>query len=182
MQPSIRCIALFLLQKSNYSHSFFQIYCVFPEQELCSKEILTMIIIPPWFQAWIYWNKFVIWRHHFQPSNFSMIVSLFHVSTWSNPHVNETVFISQHFLQPSIIMSGLWLIWENVEEYVEENHCSPALLKVPTYSSELVAIIFVWKTTMLNAQKHLQRPYSFMVNQHSYIFSKIKKNSAESKG
>ena len=39
-------------------------------------------------------------------------------STWDNPHVKENVFISQHFLQPSIIISGLWLIWEKVEEYV----------------------------------------------------------------
>ena len=66
----------------------------------------------------------------------------------------------------------------------EENHCSPPLLKVPTYSSELVAIIFVWYC-LLNAQKHLQKFHSFMVNQHSkinFIFSKILKNSAGSKG
>ena len=83
-----------------------------------SKGMLTIILIPPWFQACIYWKKFVIRRHHLQPSIFSMIVSLFHCSTWSNPHVNKTVFISQYFLQPSIIINGLRLIREKVEEYV----------------------------------------------------------------
>ena len=32
LQPSIRWMALFLLQKSNCSHSFFQIYCVFADK------------------------------------------------------------------------------------------------------------------------------------------------------
>ena len=76
-----------------------------------SKGMLTIILIPPWFQACIYWKKFVIWRHHLQPSIFSMIVSLLH---GSNPHVKETVFISQS----SIIIVGLRLIREKVEEYV----------------------------------------------------------------
>ena len=46
----------------------------------------------------------------------------------------------------------------------QENHCGPALLKVPIYSTELVAI-----STAFNAQKYLQRSHSFMVNQHSEI-------------
>ena len=76
------------------THSFK--FTVFLQNKNCSKEILIIIIISPWFQACIYWKKFVIWWHHFQPSIFSMIVSLFQGSTWSNPHVKETVFISQH--------------------------------------------------------------------------------------
>ena len=35
-----------------------------------------LIMIPPWFQAFIYWKKSVIWRHHFQSSIFSMLVSM----------------------------------------------------------------------------------------------------------
>ena len=98
-------------------HSFK--FTVFLQNRNCSKEILTIIIIPPWFQASIYWKRFVSWRHHFQPSIFSiMTVSLFHGSTWRNPYVKETVFISQHLLQPSIEISGLWLVPEKVEEYV----------------------------------------------------------------
>ena len=57
----------------------------------------------------------------------------------------------------------------------QENHCGPALLKVPIYSTELVAIIFL-KSTVLNPQKQLQRSHSFMVNQQreiSFTFSKI---------
>ena len=68
----------------------------------------------------------------------------------------------------------------------QENHCGPALLQVPIYSTELVAIyIFFLKSTAFNAQKHLQRSHSFMVNQHSKFtitFSKILKHSALSKG
>ena len=38
------------------------------------------------------------------------------------------------------------LIQEKVEECLfEENHSSPAVLKVTIYSTEQVAIIFVWK-------------------------------------
>ena len=40
---------------------------------------------------------------------------------------------------------------------------TPALLKLPIYSTELAAVIFL-KSTMLNAQKHLQRSHSFIVN------------------
>ena len=48
------------------------------------------------------------------------------------------------FLQPPIITSGLVVDREKIEECLfEEIHCSPALLKVPIYSTELVAIIFV---------------------------------------
>ena len=109
-----------------------------------SKEILTIIIIPPWFQACIYWKKFVIWRHHLQPSIFSMIVSLFHRSTWSSPQVNETViilFATIHYNKRSAVDSRkIWRVC-----LFEENHCSPAVLKVPIYFTEQVAIIFVWK-------------------------------------
>ena len=45
----------------------------------------------------------------------------------------------------------------------QENHCGPALLKVSIFSTKLVAMFFL-KSTVLNAQKHLQRSHSFMVN------------------
>ena len=67
-----------------------------------------------------------------------MIVSLFHGSTWSNPQVKETVFISQNFLQPPIIIDGLRLIREKVEEHVNLRKTirSPAVLKVAIYSTK----------------------------------------------
>ena len=73
----------------------------------------------------------------------SVIISRQHL----NPRVKETAFISQYFLQPSIIINGLRLIWEKGWRVClsEENHGSPAVLKVPIYSTELVAIIFVSK-------------------------------------
>ena len=107
------------------THSFK--FTVLLQNKNCSKEMLTITIIPPWFQACIYWKKFVIWQHQFQPSIFSMMRSLFHGSTWSNLHVKETVF-SQHFLQASILISGLWLIREKVEEYVYLKIATVALL------------------------------------------------------
>ena len=42
---------------------------------------------------------------------FSMVVSLSHRSTWSDPNVKDTVFINIH-----IIKSGLWLIRENLTD------------------------------------------------------------------
>ena len=109
-----------------------------------SKGIITIILIPPWFQACINWKKFVIWRHHL--IHFCDEVSLFHGSTWSNSHVKETVLISQYLLQPSIIINGLQLIREKVEECLfEESHCSPAVFKVAICCTEQVVIIFLWK-------------------------------------
>ena len=72
-------------------------------------------MIPPWFQACIYWKKSLIWRDHFLPSIFSMIVSFFHWSAWSDPYVKDTVVILQHLLQPSITISGLSLIREKLK-------------------------------------------------------------------
>ena len=160
---------------------------MFLQNRNCSKEILTIIIIPPWFQACIYWKKFVIWQHHFQPTIFSIIVSLFHGGTWSNPHVKESVFLrlvaTIHYNKRSVVDSRKsWRVY-----LFQENHCSPALLKVPICSTELIAIIFFeqYYSTILNARKYSQRSHSFMVNQHGEItltFSKILKRSAVCKG
>ena len=91
----------------------FQIFYFFVEQELKLGDII--ILIHPWFQACISWRKSVIWWHQFQLSIFSIIESLFPGSTWSVPYVKDTLFISQHLLQPSIITSGLWLIREKLK-------------------------------------------------------------------
>ena len=135
-------IGIELIHKSSCSHPFDELpffyykrviatthsfkFTVFLQNRNLSK--LTIILIPPWFQACIYWKKFVTWRHHLQPSLFSMTVSLFHGSTWSNTHVKETVFISQYLLQRSIIINVLPLIREKVEEYVYLKKTIVALL------------------------------------------------------
>ena len=50
-----------------------------------------------------------------------------------------TVVVTIH-----IITSGLCLIREKLNDmFIEESHGSPALLKMPIYSTELVAVIFV---------------------------------------
>ena len=104
-------------------------------------------MVPRWIQACIYWKKSVMWWHHFQASVFSMIISLFHGSTWSDLYVKETVFISRHLLQSSILTSGAHDWFEKNWRVClsEENFCSPSLLKVPIYSTELVTLTFVWK-------------------------------------
>ena len=150
----------------------------------CTKEILTIIIILPWFQARIYWKKSVLRRHHFQPSVFSMIVSLFHGSTWSNPHVNETVLVYFTILFAIVYYNKRSAIDSRKSWRVclfEENYGSPASYLFNRTSCN----IFCLKGTVLNAQKHLQRSHSFMVNQHSeitFIFAKKLKHSAECKG
>ena len=115
--------------------------------ENCSKEILTIIIIPPLFQTCIYSKKFVIWRHQFQPSIFfygSVIILREHLkqSTCQGNCVYFTThFATIHYNKQSVVdLRKSWRIC-----LFKENHCSPTLLKVPLYSTELVAIIFVWK-------------------------------------
>ena len=101
-------------------------------------------MILPWFQACIYWKKSVIWRYQLQPSIFYMEVLLCHGSTWSDPCVKDTVFISQHFLQSSIITTGVWLIQKKLKRcaYLKK----AIVAKVPIYSTELVAVIFVYES------------------------------------
>ena len=87
-----------------------------------------------------------------------------------------TLFATIHYYKRSVVDSRK--SWRMC--LFQENHCGSALLKVPIYSTGLVAI-----STAFNAQKHLQRSHSFMVNQKSEItftFSKISKHSAVSKG
>ena len=86
-----------------------------------------------------------------------------------------TLFATVHYNKRSVFDSRK--SWRTC--LFQKNHCGPALLKVPIYSTELGAI-----STAFNAQKHLQRSHSFMVYQHSgitFTFSKILKQSAVSK-
>ena len=46
----------------------------------------------------------------------------------------------------------------NVWSTIKKETKSPVLLKLPIYSTELAAVIF-FKSTMLNAQKNLQRSH-----------------------
>ena len=94
-----------------------------------------------------------------------------------------TLFATIHYNKRSAVDSRKsWRVY-----LFQENHCSPALLKVPICSTELIAIIFFeqYYSTILNARKYSQRSHSFMVNQHGEItltFSKILKRSAVCKG
>ena len=94
-----------------------------------------------------------------------------------------TLFATIHYNKRSVVDSRKsWRVY-----LFQENHCSPALLKGPICSTELIAIIFFeqYYSTILNARKYSQRSHSFMVNQHGEItltFSKILKRSAVCKG
>ena len=150
------------------THSFK--FTVFLQNRNCSKEILTIIIIPPWFQACIYWKKFYDMTTSFTAIHFfydSVIISRQHLkqSTCQGNCLNFTIpFATIHYNKRSAEDSRKsWRVC-----LFEGNHCSLAVLKVATiYSTEQVAIIFVWK--VLNTQKHLQRSQFFIVNQHSEI-------------
>ena len=87
LQPFIRWAALFLLLRSDCSHVFFQIYCVFAEQEFYQGDIIV--------------------------TNYD--TSRFLENTWSDPYVKNTVFILQRLLQPSIIPGDLWVIQKNLK-------------------------------------------------------------------
>ena len=60
------------------------------------------------------------------------------------------------------------MICTDTDNYVnvnyKERNKKSALLKLPIYSTELAAAIYFLKSTVLNAQKHLQRSHSFIVN------------------
>ena len=106
-------------------------------------------MIPPCFQACkkevcIYWKKnilkvyiegSVVWRNQLQLSIFTMIVSSFHGSNWSDPYVKET--FCSHPLQ-QVVCSWFNKFWRVC--VFQKSHCSPALLKVPIYSTELVTV------------------------------------------
>ena len=100
----------------------------------------------------------------------SVIISREHLKkpTCQRNSVNfTTLFATIHYYKRSVVDSRKsWRIC-----LFQENHCGPALLKVPIYSAELVAI-----STPLNAQKHLQGSHSFMVNQHCEITFTFSKN------
>ena len=66
---------------------------IFAEQELQQGDIIVSNNDNSLVSG-MYILKEVIWQHQLQPPIFSMVVSIFHGSTWSNPYVNGAAFIS----------------------------------------------------------------------------------------
>ena len=92
---------------SNTSNTFFQICCIFSEQvELSGKKISGMCKLKDslLFNDINFSHPFLLWCCHY----FTGALEAF-------PYVKGTVFISQHLLQPSIIVCSLWLIRENLK-------------------------------------------------------------------
>ena len=60
------------------------------------------------------------------------------------------------------------MICTDTDNYVnvnyKERNKKPSSLKLSIYSTELAAVFFFLKSTVLNAQKHLQRSHSFIMN------------------
>ena len=99
-----------LIRKSSCSHPFDELPFFYYKRVIAathsfkftvflknknSKEIsLILIMIPSWFQAYIYWKQIVIWWHHFRASIFSTTMLLFHRSTWSDSYVKDTVYFT----------------------------------------------------------------------------------------
>ena len=149
------------------------------------KKNITIIIIAPWFQACIYWKKVCYMTTSFKAIHFfydSVNILWEHLkqSTCLGNCLYFTIlFATIHYNKRSAVDSRKsWRLC-----LFEENHGSLAegsyLFHSPSCNN------FCLKSTVLNAQKHLQRSHSFMVNQHSemtFIFSKKLKHGAEYKG
>ena len=105
----------FLSQKGNCSHaSFSNLLC------LCRTGIVVERCDKNNYDTSLFSGMYILKEVYYMTTSipaihFFMVVSLFHGSTWVDPYVKDTVFISQHLLQPSIIRSGLWLIRENLK-------------------------------------------------------------------
>ena len=110
----------------------------------------------------------VIWQHQLQPSIFSMVLSLFHGSTVAikgvsqGPHILFHNTYCSHQLQQALC-DWFKKIWR-VLCLFEESNCSPAFLKGVYLFHRTSCSNFRFKCIVLNTQKHLQRPHSFMVN------------------
>ena len=122
-------------------------------------------MIPPWFQECTYWMKSVIWRYLLQPFIFSIIVLLFHGSTWSDPNANHTVSLSQHLLQPSILLQGVcgwfeknWMMFIWGKPLWPRSFKDAYLFHITSCSNICL------KSVLLNAWKNLHPPHSLLVN------------------
>ena len=114
-------IGPFLLWNSNCSHALFQICCVLAQLGLRLQGIATRYHND--FDTSLVSGMHILKKVYYMMTSFpaiyfSIIRSLFHGSTWSDPYDKDTLFISQHLLQQSIITSSLWLIREKTEGYV----------------------------------------------------------------
>ena len=119
------------------THSFsFTVF--FQNRRSCSNEISQLFtIIPPWFQAW-------------------KLACYLTTSIPANHFLYGIVIISQEHLKRSIMSRALCLFctkYCNSKQSVEKilrveclfkgSSCSPALLKLRIYSTELVVVIFI---------------------------------------
>ena len=146
LQPSFQWITFFYYKRViAVNHSFK--FTVLLQNRNFSKEILIMIIIPPWFQACIYWKKVCHMTTSFSAMHYfydSVIISperLKQSTCQGNCLYFPILFATIHYNKRSAVGSRKsWRVC-----LFEENHCSPAVLEVPIYFTEQVAIIFVWK-------------------------------------
>ena len=134
---------------------------LFLQNRNCSKEILTIIIILP------YMTTSFTTTHFFYDS---VIISREHLkqSTCQGNCIYFTIFFATiHYNKRSAVDSRkFWIV-----SLFEENHCNPAVLKVPIYSTELVAIFFFFfQKYCVKCTKALTETHSFMANQHSKFF------------
>ena len=77
-----------------------------------------------------------------------------------------TVFSQHLLLPPSILLQAVcgWFEKNWMICLFEKNHYSPALLKVSIYSTELLAVIFVWKVLCQMHESTCSHPIVSLVN------------------
>ena len=91
-----------------------------------------------------------------------MVLSFFHGSTWNDPLCQghcvyfATLITSIHYSEQSVVDSRKF---EGYCVLFKESNCSPALTKVPIYSTKVVAVIFLCSHPILSWS--LNKKWSF---------------------
>ena len=126
---------------------------------------------PPSFKECIYWMKFFIWRHLLHSSIFSLVVSSFHWSNWSNPYVKDTVFI---YLYCVYIFIYLYILYYNKQSMADSRKVEWYVYlrkAIITLSFKGVKLFYrtscsniCLKSTVLNARKYFYPPNSMLEN------------------
>ena len=155
LQSSIGLMSLFLSYKSSCSHAFFQIYCVFSEND-SGMFIIYCYFYDTVINSWERLKRFIM----------SRALCLFY-NTYSRNSLSWAV---------CSWFEKTWCLFE-------ESHFSPGLLKVLIYSIELVSYSnFCSKSAVLNVRMHLQSSRSFLVkmliwqfhnSNCSYVLNKV---------
>ena len=96
---------------------------------------------------------------------FPITVLLFHGITWSDPYVKGTVSLSQHLLQPSILLQAVYGWFKrNWMVFIWGKPLEPCSFKGAYLFHRTSCSNTCLKSAVLNVGKYLQPPHSLLVN------------------